>query len=811
MAGTTMMKSDRLVGKVAGKSGMNTTGELRRASSTLPSRSAGLSDLCPNTLCSTLALIVAAVAGTAAPAMAQPAGPGGINFWLNPVNGSWYDSLAWGGVIPSQGGVPDAITTASLPGATAYQVDMLGGTAQCHHLSLGNSQATLRVAGIGSGNATSLVINGTQWDSQGTVLVGGPGIASPSVVRINNNITIGGSGTLRLDAQGLAQTAFLSPTFNQGWLLINGAQHTISGNGILEVRLQNEGLIRADIPSRAMSFQSSFMTTNNATISASNGASVVLNTSGGVTQSAGGQLFVGSGSELTIANVGTPGLTGGSITTQGTGRVLIATQGAKLNDVRLTSGSLLTFLGNSGVFIGPLGLQNFGTISTGPQGFVTSDFAGTTTISGTGRLQMEGGELGRFGSGAGYAMTSAADHTIGGRGTILLTLTNFGTVLADRNGQSTGPTDLVLQQGTKFNSGSMIARNGGLLRLQQNVIVDQTTFGILRAEDASAVLIESATVIGGRLASSGSGAVSVFGGGNVIDGVRITAGSRAVVNCSATLLTRNTISIDGTLEIRNDGCGPNFATLQAALGAALNGGGTIRLLPTAGSTNVNIVSQGASAAPVGLGLGLTIAGQGTLSGPMRGQPTLSPDLLHLPVNQGGGPIGTLVASPGAGNTFAMQNPTRFECDIASASSFDRVTINGAGAWNGTVHARFLQPFVPSFGSAFDVLTATTLAGTAGVVTAEGLPPDRTVRVELLPDRLRLTIIGICTLSDIASPGPTVGPDGELSADDVILFINWFVSGDVRADIAGPGPTVGPDGELTADDIILFISRFVAGC
>ena len=32
-----------------------------------------------------------------------------------------------------------------------------------------------------------------------------------------------------------------------------------------------------------------------------------------------------------------------------------------------------------------------------------------------------------------------------------------------------------------------------------------------------------------------------------------------------------------------------------------------------------------------------------------------------------------------------------------------------------------------------------------------------------------------------------------------------------ADIAGSGPSVGPDGELTADDIILFISRFTAGC
>jgi hypothetical protein len=69
----------------------------------------------------------------------------------------------------------------------------------------------------------------------------------------------------------------------------------------------------------------------------------------------------------------------------------------------------------------------------------------------------------------------------------------------------------------------------------------------------------------------------------------------------------------------------------------------------------------------------------------------------------------------------------------------------------------------------------------------------------------------CNPADIAGPGPTVNADGELTADDVILFISWFTASDARADIASPGPTAGADGEFTADDIILFISRFTAGC
>jgi hypothetical protein len=65
--------------------------------------------------------------------------------------------------------------------------------------------------------------------------------------------------------------------------------------------------------------------------------------------------------------------------------------------------------------------------------------------------------------------------------------------------------------------------------------------------------------------------------------------------------------------------------------------------------------------------------------------------------------------------------------------------------------------------------------------------------------------------DVAGPGPTVGRDGELTADDIIQFINWFTSGDGRADVAGPGPSRGSDGEFTADDIIQFVSDFTQGC
>ncbi len=68
------------------------------------------------------------------------------------------------------------------------------------------------------------------------------------------------------------------------------------------------------------------------------------------------------------------------------------------------------------------------------------------------------------------------------------------------------------------------------------------------------------------------------------------------------------------------------------------------------------------------------------------------------------------------------------------------------------------------------------------------------------------------LADIAAPGQIIGPDGQLTADDIIVFINAFFAGDqLTADIAGAGQTLLPDGELTADDIIVFVNNLFAGC
>jgi hypothetical protein len=79
----------------------------------------------------------------------------------------------------------------------------------------------------------------------------------------------------------------------------------------------------------------------------------------------------------------------------------------------------------------------------------------------------------------------------------------------------------------------------------------------------------------------------------------------------------------------------------------------------------------------------------------------------------------------------------------------------------------------------------------------------------------------CNRADITDIGDSgAGPDGQLTVDDLIAFVNTF--GDAigcpgtapcnRADITDIGDTgAGPDGELTVDDIIAFVNAFGDGC
>jgi hypothetical protein len=88
------------------------------------------------------------------------------------------------------------------------------------------------------------------------------------------------------------------------------------------------------------------------------------------------------------------------------------------------------------------------------------------------------------------------------------------------------------------------------------------------------------------------------------------------------------------------------------------------------------------------------------------------------------------------------------------------------------------------------------------------PPG--VAEEVIP-AASLTRLAPCSASDVAGANQSVGVDGLLTADDIIVFLGWYFANDLRADVAGPNQSPTPDGVLTADDIIVFLGRYFTGC
>lgn len=85
--------------------------------------------------------------------------------------------------------------------------------------------------------------------------------------------------------------------------------------------------------------------------------------------------------------------------------------------------------------------------------------------------------------------------------------------------------------------------------------------------------------------------------------------------------------------------------------------------------------------------------------------------------------------------------------------------------------------------------------------------------------------GACNLADVSAVGGTAEepgtPDGQLTVDDLIVFVNVFIAGEGCPGISGPcnradvtgvgGPPEGPDAQLTVDDLIAFVNAFSEGC
>ncbi len=693
---------------------------------------------------SSLALALALAVAATGSASAQSCGTGGCAFWATEVSDSWFNPFRWGGILPWQGGVPDQFVSCRIE--LPVQVDVLGQglAASCHHLQFNNTGLVVRVAG--SSHRSELNVHGTQMDNNGLILIGGQDALQDSSVIIHNNTNANGAnGRIRLSAPP-NHGAFLSPYSNTGYLLVNWPSHTIEGNGTIRVRLQNDGLVDANVAGRTLTFEGLHNIDNNNLVRARNGGTLTLsmgNGDYGFRQFGQGRIVIENGSGLALVGAGNQGLSGGRLQTIGSGLVTVFSQGFPIDDVHFEAGSRLTFAGNAGLYIGPLGLQNDGLIHTGPSGFVTSRFAASTTLTGNGRLQLEGGALSALFGGGGQAMVNSASHTIGGFGTIALALTNRGEVLADRNGLGSGPGQLRLQTSAQVNEGTMVARGGGSLHLE-SVTLTQDSLGLVRAEQDSAFVLQgnNPMVVGGILATSGNGLIYPDTATARLENLRLAGGTNVLVPCSRELTLAGTIQNFGTITLDNAGCGPNYAILRGNGATVLTQTGEVRL--RADSASINVTLQGAGG-PLTLGPGQVLTGSGRISGTVQVDGAIAPDQPYAPL----GPIGTVAVDGGA--LLTLRNGADTVIDIASPASFDRISNGGSVQLGGRLVLNSMNGYVPALGTSFDLISGGMVSGRFASVV---FPPEfgeLDAQIEVLADRVRLTIVAPLMVDGFEDP------------------------------------------------------------
>ncbi len=377
------------------------------------------------------------------------------------------------------------------------------------------------------------------------------------------NATLAGGGTVVMGAG--AQYAILGESGTAGFTLTN-SNNTIEGDGYIgvgESTFVNNGTVNANVSGQTLEIQPASIDTNTATLEATNGGTLLLD-SGSFTNT-GGTITAATGSAVVLS--GTT-LTGGTLTSSGTGVVYGE------------NSSTLVGLTNAGNFNVPNGnivylsgtITNTGTITIGS----TSTYAylytngANVTLTGGGTVVMgEGAQYSELGGGsvAGFTLTNS-NNTIEGDGFIGVgtgTFVNNATVNANVSGQTLEiePAGTVADVNTSL----MEATGGGTLELYAGNFTN--TGGTITAANSSAVLLNGTTVTGGTLSTSGTGVVEAYDSTTLVN--LTNAGSFLVPNGSVAYLS-GTITNTGTMTI---GSTSTYTDLNLAANTTLSGSGTL--------------------------------------------------------------------------------------------------------------------------------------------------------------------------------------------------------------------------------------------
>ncbi|TWT43348.1 beta strand repeat-containing protein [Botrimarina hoheduenensis] len=346
-----------------------------------------------------------------------------------------------GGVIQSDGGQVLFNSESRVTGGTITGANV----AVANGINTGFTDVTFD-AQVAVGSNVDFELNGTITNN-GTITI--TGASSTTDVELQGDTLLTGTGALVLDGPN----ARISDVNAASLLFTNDSGHTIRGSGQIGVNtisVTNLGLITADVSGQTMTLDPASAFINNGTLRAENGGTLAFNSgpynnSGGVIESAGGQVRFNSEA----------GITGGTIT----GSDILIASNSSYTDV--------TFDGSVAVsanidFRVDGTITNNGTITVNGSDVTLLD---ATTFVGTGELVLNGVNA-RINdiNAASLEFTNGPSHTVRGSGQIsgnTISVVNQGLITGDVPGET-----LFIDPAAAFtNSGTIRAENGGTVEM----------------------------------------------------------------------------------------------------------------------------------------------------------------------------------------------------------------------------------------------------------------------------------------------------------------------------------------------------------
>ena len=493
------------------------------------------------------------------------------------INGITVTQAANGQLLAAGGNVQfDGTTTVkggllNSSSATSVFIVNSGGA---HFTSITNDATVNMVAG------TTLTISGTLTDN-GRIVVDSGGTSTFTVLDVNGT-AVTGSGAIILNAGGDAE---LTGTLTQT------ASHTISGLGVIDAALTNNGTVNAGVAGQTLAVNG--LTTNRGMMEAS--SSGTLSFAPGVLTNLSGSTLTGGAYEA-LAN-STISMSG-SITTNAA-TVILSGTGSTFSAINSLAGNYGEFEVMGGRRFATRGaLVNYGTVAAAGgaiaiDGTLTENAAGSLSISGGGSVSDHGAYVGSSaagtssvavsGSGSKWANTGNLDLGYSGTGTLTIT----GGGLANVTGTTTigSAGTLEFDGGSTFDTGSLAVNGGKLVTLGAATFTPSATLGAggmnVNSNGFSSTFSGNFSGAGG-IAKTGSGTISLTGSSNYTGATAVAAGTLALTTGAGHTASLGNTAITvaaGATFSATLGASPFSKTVNAGTTGTSSAGATLTLGP----------------------------------------------------------------------------------------------------------------------------------------------------------------------------------------------------------------------------------------